>query len=137
MTDFPPTTTRPCAIHANHAPVAHTVEAHHIIPQSWQHAWVPVGEKVVDGLWYPETRPLCPSGHRDVHLIIDRLMHLLDVLDPLDQGMVALGALDNDPVTNSMKRWSEWSTAWLAPTLWVKAGGSLRFLTDQGLWGQA
>lgn len=83
--------TLPCSLHKAHAPRNLTVELHHVVPQSWQHAFTPtpagiapagavaghgtegvlwdavVGHGAEGVLWDARTVPLCPTSHRNVH----------------------------------------------------------------------
>lgn len=76
-----------CSIHRYHWPKALTDESHHVIPQAWQRfaeasrAGAPLqtaAQLALDAssyaLWDRETVELCPTGHRNVHAWIVRLM---------------------------------------------------------------
>lgn len=76
----------PCAIHKTHTPTNLTVEFHHIIPVAWQlHTTVPPASQPSPGpdldgrgmLWDDRGTWLCPTGHRNVHTWIVRLMHAI------------------------------------------------------------
>lgn len=58
-----------CSMHKLHAPANHTIEEHHVIPQAWQHFKLGTEE-----LFDKRTVPLCPTGHRNVHDCLVRLM---------------------------------------------------------------
>lgn len=126
MTVFPPTVEMPCTIHRQHRPVSLVTELHHVMPQGWQRTWAPDGD--TDRLWHPETVALCPSGHRDVHRIIDALMHSVSDAAGVE------GATAR--VRPTFGRLSEFPLAVRALALWEQAGGSFDLLIAHHEYGQ-
>jgi hypothetical protein len=88
-----PATTHPCFLHKTHRPGNLTVEFHHVIPVAWQ-LRTPVAAPPFPGpdtenrgmLWDDRGTWCCPTGHRNVHTWIVRMMRFLaaagDVEDP-------------------------------------------------------
>ena len=114
---IPVTTARTCDAHMFHRPKPIAQELHHVVPQAWQKFWRP---DTGIGLWHPETVPLCPTGHRNVHLYIVAKMQ-------------AVASKDHIRIPNN----KEAQIAQLALTIWIEAGGSLMDLVRAGQWGQA
>jgi hypothetical protein len=73
-----------CQAHtSHHVPTPLLCEKHHVLPQSWQATWSPVGNK--RRLWAPATVTLCPTAHRNVHVWIPRMMRIVErVGEPTD-----------------------------------------------------
>lgn len=105
----------PCEAHTTHQPTNLTIERHHIIPQAWQFTWTPAGA-APGKLWDPRTADLCPTGHRNVHMIIVAMMKKLTI-----------------PRRNT----KEYTIAKEALDRFVAAGGDLDFLRSKGEWGEA
>lgn len=111
-----------CEIHRTHRPRNLTVEEHHVVPQAWQHLWVPASEPMVYGpLWHPETITLCPTGHRNVHFWLVKYMK---------EGT-------GESVPTISRPTVEQATAQDGLILFKQAGGSLAFLRDQHAYGYA
>lgn len=108
-----------CEIHRFHRPRNHTVEEHHIIPQAWQHLWMPPAFDRAP--WHPETITLCPTGHRNVHFWLVEYMKGTSGEDI---------PTINRPTTEQM-------CAQDGLILFKQAGGSLAFLRDQHAFGYA
>lgn len=119
-----PTPSERCEAHRTHRPRNLTVEEHHIIPQAWQHLWIPQTPQAIiaaAGLWHPETMTLCPTGHRNVHFWLVKYMK-----EGLNESIPSI----NRPTT-------EQTTAQDAMILFTHAGGSLAFLREQHAYGYA
>lgn len=114
-----------CMAHKHHEPANETVELHHVIPQAWQHIWAPPGAALdSNGLWDPRTAPLCPTGHRNVHFWIVRLMKT-GLGDPIAMEKVV------------RSRTFEFTIAKLGVSRYSAAGGDLVALQKRGEWGEA
>lgn len=129
-----------CVLHRGHAPAHLTTEFHLVVPVAWQLMWQPSkpwpnGGNDPDGrgaLWDGRGVAVCPTGHRNVHAWIVRLMHAVRSEDPLE----AIARVRKDygaKATGSMEFW----TATLALTRWKEGGGSLVALVNAGEWGEA
>jgi len=119
-----------CSLHRFHYPRPLTSEAHHVIPVAWQLFWQPAQPlfpgKDPDGrgnLWDTRTVTLCPSGHRNVHVLIVKMMRAVKSDDPL----AAFKAVN--------PKGAEGRTAYLALTRFTDAGGKLTALSGAGLMG--
>jgi hypothetical protein len=66
----------PCSLRKFHVPKAPATDSHHVIPQAFQHFYVPSGvkENVTTGLWDNRTVEVCPNCHRRVHEAIVAMM---------------------------------------------------------------
>jgi hypothetical protein len=124
-----------CDAHRVHHPRALTVELHHVIPQAWQHFWTPSADAArrlsAGGLWDPRTVPLCPTGHRNIHALIMKMMRAAASTP------TALAPTPREARHLARARGAEADIAELALQRWVDAGGDLRALTSAGLWGEA
>lgn len=132
-TSFSPLTTPPplaaegvkCVLHRYHWPRPLRCELHHVIPRAWQLFWAPEGKL---GLWAPRTTPLCPTGHRNLHIRMVALMRHAKELgtdDPLEVW------------TSARLRGRGAKLAGEALTDFAAAGGSLQALVaaNQLGWG--
>jgi hypothetical protein len=121
-----------CALHKEHKPMNLTVEQHHILPQAWQRFWVPPGATISGKalLWDPRTVTLCPTGHRNVHALIVRVMKQVAAQGNED----ILAAVHAAGVAHS---YPTGKTALLALERFTAAGGKLLELTAAREWGEA
>lgn len=124
-----------CELHKTHRPPNLTVEVHHIIPVAWQLFWqpqvAPYPGKDPDGrgnLWDARTVTCCPTGHRNIHFWIVKLMH---AVKPGGTAIYAAYAV-NGPKANVQYEW-----ACEALQRYEEAGGSLQKLVEAGEWGEA
>jgi hypothetical protein len=137
---------KPCEAHGSHRPTAQYTELHHVVPQAWQLTWAPVPPAASGHLWDPRTVALCPTGHRNVHFWLVRLMHALpaSVLDARRQSH------DRAAIQQALTRVrleapkdgrrivaNEFEFARLAPMRWVDAGGNLGDLIRAKQFGAA
>lgn len=128
-----------CVLHKRHAPANLTLEFHHLVPVAWQQLWQPPepwpnGGNDTEGrgrLFDARGVLCCPTGHRNVHVWIVRLMHTVTSEDP----KVAVAAVRAR--YGSKARGLEFDTALLALQRWKEAGGSLLELVAAKEWGQA
>jgi hypothetical protein len=126
-----------CEIHKYHFPKPLSTEAHHVTPQAWQRVWCPETSLTYAGwLWDEHTVDLCPTGHRNVH------RHLVKLMKTFEAAWDTRGTLDERGVLEATrlyvfgKRLSrEEAIALLAPSRWLNAGGSLNVLTDKNQYG--
>lgn len=127
------TTTSPCALHPTHSPTNLTVELHHVVPQAWQHVWQPALAKLdTNGLWDPRTVAICPTGHRNVHALIVRLMKM--AASTQDEKVFLAQTAPGDRPRGHHQ---EFETALLALERWYAEDGKLLDLTAAGQWGEA
>jgi hypothetical protein len=122
-----------CELHKLHAPRNLTVELHHIVPVAWQLAWqpavAPYPGRDRDGrgmLWDARTIACCPTGHRNTHAWIVRMMHALSGSD--------------DPLTAKLAvspRGTQGAQAYLALCRFTQYGGRLQQLVAAHQWGIA
>ncbi len=118
----------PCQLHQQHVPVHNTIEFHHLIPVAWQLFWQPAKPWPAEGkdtegrglLWDDRGAALCPTGHRNVHFYIVKLMRDLAAGTP-DAGV------PKTPTT---------AMARLAIERFTVVGGNPLELTAAGEWGQ-
>lgn len=144
-----------CAAHKIHVPRTLTTEMHHVIPQAWQAFWAPASawwpaagqpahpgeawmsnhmhDRVRPPVWDPRTIELCPTGHRNVHFYIVRLMHAATD-ESVEQAVKNYLHID---LRRRPPRAAEFGIAKLALQRWVAAGGSIGVLQANGQWGQA
>lgn len=122
----------PCDIHRFHRPKALTTDHHHLVPQAWQHFWVPPVYDVVrpkNFLWYPQTALVPPTCHRNVHVWIVRLMKAQAPAE--DVPAIARA-------TRKLYGWSGEAAMGLRALLtFTEAGGRLGDLRAAKLWGEA
>lgn len=112
-----------CILHRYHWPKPRRCELHHVLPRAWQLAWAPEGKL---GLWAPETKALCPTGHRNVH------MHMVELMRTAD----ALGTDDYLAVWDEANlRGRAAHMAHDALVLFSQAGGSLQYLVGENQLG--
>lgn len=113
-----------CEIHKSHSPRNLTLESHHIVPRAWQATWHPADDQRI--LWAPRTIELCPTGHRNVHLILVELMKQAQVATAPDD------ATRLETATHLVKQLhgqrAEFPLACQAPQLWISKGGQLMAL---------
>lgn len=122
-----------CAIHRIHYPTPETVELHHIVPVAWQLFWQPAQPWPFPGvdpdgrghLWDARTIELCPTGHRNVHFYIVKMMHNAHSDDPLEAKKATPG------------RGTQYELAYDALCRFAGAGGSLTALASASEWGQS
>lgn len=122
-----------CELHKSHSPGNLTVELHHVIPVAWQlipwkPAVPPYPGRDIDGrgmLWDARMVACCPTGHRNIHAFIVRLMHAVTGEDPLQAESVVKGrGVQFDWACQALLRFKE-------------AGGSLQTLVAAHQWGMA
>lgn len=134
----PEATTAPCDAHRSHHPTPTYQELHHVVPQAWQAFWQPKGKTP---LWDRRTVPLCPTGHRNVHFWLVRLMEAVDAPDVAAQHTAVATAIRRvrvDAKAGGMTiHTSEFSLSQLALYRWIDAGGQLAALTSAHLYGEA
>jgi hypothetical protein len=130
-----------CELHKTHSPANMTLELHHVIPVAWQLAWqpavAPYPGKDPDGrgeLWDARLVPACPTGHRNVHAWIVRMMHMIDAL------VKAGGVADAEKAfklvhASARDKQANWALEGLLR--FHAAGGSLQQLVAAGEWGEA
>lgn len=109
-----------------------------MIPQAWQALWRPTAHAATSGLWDPRTVPICPTGHRNVHWWLVRIVRTADrmvVTGSADVPELVAAAVAAAPLNRAHHR--EVATARLALERWYAAGGLVRTLGDAGEWGEA
>ena len=82
MSATPEVAKLPCQMHKVHSPKNLTVEWRHILPVSWQLSTILTGAPPFPGrdpegrgmLWDERGVWLCPTGHRNVHLLFVQMM---------------------------------------------------------------
>lgn len=128
---------QPCMLHKIHTPSNLTTEYHHTVPVAWQlfipaPANPPAPGPDTSGrgpLWDTRGIWICPTGHRNVHFWIERLMHFaksLSTEDPVQCFQM---------LTARQGRLLEAQQALLGLQRFVPFG-SLLALTAAGEWGQ-
>jgi hypothetical protein len=140
----PIATTRPCEAHGSHRPEAAYREFHHVIPQAWQHLWVPPTAKVVWSLWDRRTVSLCRTGHGNVHVWIVRFMREWEAVErtlgarkhPTVDSVVRTVTEASRKANENFRNRHEMEFAALALSRWNQAGGDLRALCGAGLYGE-
>lgn len=135
------TTAAPCEVHKQHYPKPTYQEEHHVVPQAWQQVWKPAVAphpgQGTDGrmLWDARKVNVCRTGHGNVHhwLVLAMQAHEKQGGDNSTEAIAAAikAATAN---TNGRVR-AEVEVARQAMVRWVEAGGDLRLLTAQGLYG--
>lgn len=153
-------TAEPCVAHKQHKPAPQYNELHHVVPQAWQHLWNPGTESLGSparaslaaanpamaiALWDPRTVALCPTGHRNVHFWIVRVMKALPPMRVLEQpdldesSFVHAQGIARDQAHRERRVINphEWQTACLAVQRWIERGGTLAALVKAGQWGEA
>lgn len=131
-----------CVLHSRHAPVHRSSEKHHVIPVAWQIMFPPAKPWPHEGkdpsgrgvLFDARMVECCPTGHRNVHVWITRLMHALagGGEDPL-QAVKTVRAQYGSATARGL----EFDTALLALHRWKEAGLSLQELVAAGEWGMS
>lgn len=129
-----------CVLHGRHWPPYLSAEAHHLVPVAWQQMWQPPKPWPREGadpngrglLWDARTVKLCPTGHRNVHVWITRLMHACTGED-VQATLKAVRSQFGVRATTTM----EFQTAGFALLRWQEAGGSLQALVAAHEWGQS
>jgi hypothetical protein len=123
----------PCILHTAHRPANLTIELHHVIPVAWQLFWQPVTPPFpgpdTEGrgmLWDNRVVACCPTGHRNAHYYIVKIMH----------------AVTSDDVTAAIEAARlrpSLTTGWAGQALrrFKEVGGSVKALHDAHMWGQA
>jgi hypothetical protein len=126
-----------CQAHRVHGPTNQTIELHHIVPVAWQLmtavADPPFPGNDPDGrghLWDARTVALCPTGHRNAHFWIVRLMHAIAGMES-DDPQAAYAKL-----TLRERKLAEPQIA-LQALLRYQPYGSLVALTAAGEWGES
>jgi hypothetical protein len=117
-----------CSLRKLHVPAAPATDSHHVIPQAWQHFYVPRPELAAANgpVWDTRTVEVCPNCHRRVHEEIVALMRAGRTDDPLEAKLRAFG-------NRRMSR--ERTVALQALTRFAEAGGSLMALRSHRLFG--
>ncbi len=121
-----------CELHKEHSPANLTVELHHVIPVAFQLTWQPqiapypgMDPAGRGKLWDARTVACCPTGHRNIHAWIVRLMHAVTGEDPLQAEAAVKGHGDQyDWACQALLRFKE-------------PGGSLQELVAAHEWGIA
>lgn len=127
-----------CVLHKGHRPAHLTTEFHHVVPVAWQLMWQPPEPWRFPGydpdgrgkLWDNRGVEVCPTGHRNVHFWLVRLMHAVTGENPV-QAAKAVRAID------SKARGIEFQTALWALVRWKEGGGSLQMLVAAHEWGMS
>jgi hypothetical protein len=132
----------PCSLKGRHHPKAAYSEEHHVIPVAWQQFYVPAASpqdavpgKDPDGrgeLWDSRTVPLCPTSHRNVHVLIVAIVHLLAARAAKSPGQAGHKALLEHGLAES-----ELTVAVLGVQRFIGAGGDVGELAKHGLYGEA
>lgn len=125
-----------CEIHKTHSPANLTIEYHHVIPVGWQQiTWQPaeppspgVDPDGRGALWDDRRIPLCPTGHRNVHTWIVRIMHQL-------QGGEDLAGAYQRAHGGAGLAQAQWG--YQALVRFTAVGGKLQDLIAAHQWGQA
>ncbi len=125
----------PCVVHVTHGPKNLTVEWHHLVPVAWQLAIPFPANPPSPGpdtsgrgnLWDNRGIWICPTGHRNVHYWIVRMMRAINT-SKQDNPAAALKSLGS--------RTAEVKQAYVALTRMLPFG-SLYTLTTEGKWGEA
>jgi hypothetical protein len=121
-----------CQLHKSHGtPKPLTVEVHHIMPVGFQLTWQPSVPPYPGNdpngrgmLWDNRTVACCPTGHRDIHYWIVKLMHAVTDEDPLQAESVVKGrGVQFDWACQALLRFKEY-------------GGSLQALRVAHEYGQ-
>jgi hypothetical protein len=117
-----------CSLRKFHVPKTPATDSHHVIPQAWQHFYVPSGvkENVTTGLWDSRTVEVCPNCHRKVHEAIVAMMKSSTVEAALYARRAVFG---NRRLTR------EQTIAYEALARFRAAGGSLVALRSHRLFG--
>jgi len=118
-----------CSYLLRHSPRNLSTERHHVIPVAWQLFWQPPQPWPYPGqdfagrgqLWDDRTVTVCPTCHRNTHVLIVGYMHGLSAPG---------GAL---PVRRKLQE----VTAGLAIERFETAGGDVQALISHSLWGQS
>jgi hypothetical protein len=121
-------TTTTCSLRRFHVPKPPATDSHHVIPQAWQHFFIPSGAtpQATTGLWDSRTVEVCPNCHRRVHEAIVKMMKSSTVEAALYARHAAFG---NRRLTR------EQTVAYEALVRFKQAGGSLNELRSHRLFG--
>lgn len=124
-----------CSVHTSHTPPNKTVEWHHLIPVAWQLAVPFPANPPSPGpdtsgrghLWDNRGIWVCPTGHRNIHFWIVRLMKTVNAAkqDNPNAAYRTVGGRTND-----------FKQAYISLVRMLPFG-SLYDLTTKGEWGQA
>jgi len=87
-----------------------------------------------DGLWDARTVPICPTGHRNVHFWIVRMMY---VAKEKEKVLETLWVPDIIKAVKPRDHRNEFKTACLALERFTEMGGSLSFLIAKHQYGEA
>jgi hypothetical protein len=116
-----------CSLRKFHVPKPPATDSHHVIPQAWQHFYVPsVPSRGERALWDKRTVEVCPNCHRRVHEAIVAMMKASTVEAPIYARRAAFG---NRRLTR------EQTVAYEALVRFKQAGGSLNELRSHRLFG--
>jgi hypothetical protein len=129
----------PCELHKRHEPSHDTTELHHLVPVAWQQLWQPPKPWPFPGtdpdgrgpLWDARTVKACPTGHRNIHAWIVRLMKVCRTEGAQETVTAALN------LYRPMPGGVEFDQATLALVHWKEGGGSLQQLVAAGEWGES
>lgn len=140
-----------CVLHKRHSPAHLTLEFHHVVPVAWQLLWQPPKPWPFPGndpdgrgaLWDSRGLDICPTGHRNVHAWIVRMMREVTLtlgrehasFDPEDALLVVSAA--RKKYGKSATASNEFQTATLALIRWREGGGSLQELVRHDEWGES
>lgn len=153
-----------CELHKTHSPEPLTSERHHVTPQAWQlYKTTGDGEsarklqsmmlpsavllsaaqrpQMAGALYDKRTVAVAPTCHRNVHFWLVKVMKAFDELVRLNPQIEKELTLLETAVVHVRSiyhpRGRVFDTALLAPTRYLEAGGSLRDLCAQRLYGYA
>lgn len=119
-----------CSLRRFHVPKTPATDSHHVIPQAWQHFYVPSGAapNASTGLWDARTVEVCPNCHRRVHeAIVAMMRNGHDYSEsPLEARRAAFG---------KKRLTREQAVAFEALARFRAAGGSLVALRAHRLYG--
>jgi hypothetical protein len=132
-----------CELHKSHTPTNLSVETHHIIPRGLAAALAAAKAMPFPGpdtegrgeLWDCRTVQCCPTGHRNTHVWIVRLMHALKSAE-VDEAVEQI----RSRVTRAHRSGAlgqQYAYAEQALARFKEAGGSLAELVAAHQWGQS
>jgi hypothetical protein len=132
-----------CKLHKTHSPANLTVEVHHILPVAWQLLWQPLQPWPFPGsdtegrgnLWDNRTVEACPTGHRNTHAWIVRLMHAVK-----DENISDAVRTIRDRITRAHAEATlgeQYAYAEQALVRFKEVGGSLAELVAAREWGES
>jgi hypothetical protein len=148
-----------CELHKSHSPEPLTSEQHHVTPQAWQHfkqtgdhesalnielACAPgnlVSAGIVPALYDKRTVRVAPTCHRNVHFWIVKIMKSFEAHGVTNSWQEDEEFLLDEAIKHVRSIYhaggSMFGTAILASSRYLEAGGSLRDLCSERLYGYA